>query len=99
MSESLLNKNGMYRMSAIIKKDNVILDLSGGQVYILLRKPNGELITELATIDSAVAGTVHYDTTSSDLDTVGKWSRAWQVILGSLDTPTDPIRFTVRRSP
>ncbi len=94
-----LVKNKTYTFSLEAQKDEVVWDITGATVTLVFRKPNGVTVTKSATITNGVAGLAEYTTLTTDLDVISTWSRAWNVVLGSIDIRSEPISFNVIDSP
>ncbi len=94
-----LVKNKTYTFSLEATKDEVVWDITGATVTLLLRKPSGTVVTKSATITNGAGGLAEYTTLTTDLDVVSTWSRAWNIVLGSIDVRSEPISFNVIDSP
>lgn len=94
-----LVKNKTYTFSLEAKKDGVTWDITGATVTLIFRKPDGTTSTKIATITSGVGGLAEYTTLTTDLDVISTWSRAWNIVLGSIDVRSEPIAFSVINSP
>ena len=99
MAETIVAETTIRIQVLGMKKDGVVLNLTGATVTLLMRDPSGTLHTKAATITSASDGNVRYDTAVTDIITPGPWRRAWRVQKGNLDLISLPISFTVVASP
>lgn len=88
-----------YRFLGTLTKDGAVWDLTGATVQLLFKKPDATTVTKTATILSAAAGQVYYDSAAADLDQAGNWTRSWKVTISSVVDYTLPVQFTVVAAP
>ena len=92
---SALTAGNTYKFTLTATKDGSVWDLTGASVALLLRKPDGTLVTKAATIDDAAAGTAHFTLAASDLDTPGVWTRSWEVTDSGIVLESEGTLFRV----
>jgi hypothetical protein len=102
MSREPLTVGSTYRFftDPPIEKDGAVWDLTSAVVTLLLKKPDGTVLTKAATVVApATAGVAEYVSVASDLDIAGNWSRSWKVTDGTVTQISHPKRFTVEAAP
>ncbi len=83
-----LGQVGIYsvkRFRVTIKKDGNPWDLSSGSVQFVFEKPDRSTQNSYAGVaENAAAGIFYYDTTTTDLDTTGRWTLNVRVTDGTV---------------
>lgn len=81
-----------------VKEDDVVVDVSTCTTkQMILRKPNGAVLTKTAVFDTdGIDGKLKYLTVSGDLDVAGSWSaQAYVIFPGGFDGRSEVERFWV----
>ena len=76
--------------------DGAIWNISTAVSSLFLWNPDGEVIEKTGMYSGGYA---YYDTTTSDLNEGGMWSRAWRFVVGGLSLTSAPVQFTVVQGP
>ena len=96
---SALVTGSQYRFMATLTRNGSVWDLTGATVTLSFKRPDATTTSKSASLLSAAAGQVNYDSETTLFDQAGTWTRSWTITLASITYKTVPIQFTVVSAP
>lgn len=91
---------GVKLRVTIVDDDDAAIDISAATTkQIVLKKPNGDILTKTASFEADGSdGIIYYTTISGDLDAIGTWKIQGIVIISSYTYHSSIESFKVHRN-